>query len=42
MKAAVMYSPGEMPQYVDFPDPVVKNDDEVLEVSDGKRVVVRI
>jgi len=30
MKAAVMYSPGEMPQYVDFPDPVVKNDDEVL------------
>ena len=25
-----MYSPGEMPQYVDFPDPVVKNDDEVL------------
>jgi NADPH:quinone reductase-like Zn-dependent oxidoreductase len=25
-----MYSPGEMPQYVDFPDPVVQNDDEVL------------
>jgi len=30
MKAAVMYSPGEMPKYVDFPDPVVQNDDEVL------------
>jgi NADPH:quinone reductase-like Zn-dependent oxidoreductase len=30
MKAAVMYSPGEKPQYVDFPDPIVKNDDEVL------------
>jgi NADPH:quinone reductase-like Zn-dependent oxidoreductase len=30
MKAAVMYSPGEMPQYVDFPDPVVQNDGEVL------------
>ena len=30
MKAAVMYSPGEMPRYVDFPDPVVQNDDEVL------------
>jgi NADPH:quinone reductase-like Zn-dependent oxidoreductase len=30
MKAAVMYSQGEMPQYVDFPDPVVQNDDEVL------------
>lgn len=30
MKAAVMYSQGEMPQYVDFPDPVVQNEDEVL------------
>jgi NADPH:quinone reductase-like Zn-dependent oxidoreductase len=30
MKAAVMHSQGEMPQYVDFPDPVVQNDDEVL------------
>ena len=30
MKAAVMYSQGEMPQYVDFPDPIVQNDDEVL------------
>jgi len=30
MKAAVMYSQGEMPQYADFPDPVVQNDDEVL------------
>lgn len=30
MKAAVMYSPGEMPQYVDFPDPVVQNEGEVL------------
>ena len=30
MKAAVMYSKGDMPQYVDLPDPVVENDDEVL------------
>jgi NADPH:quinone reductase-like Zn-dependent oxidoreductase len=30
MKAAVMYSQGQMPQYIDFPDPVVQNDDEVL------------
>jgi len=30
MKAAVMYSRGEMPRYVDFPDPIVQNDDEVL------------
>ena len=25
-----MYSQEEMPQYVDFPDPVVQNEDEVL------------
>jgi NADPH:quinone reductase-like Zn-dependent oxidoreductase len=30
MKAAVLYNQGEMPQYVDFPDPDVQNDDEVL------------
>jgi NADPH:quinone reductase-like Zn-dependent oxidoreductase len=30
MKAAVLYSREELPQYVDFPDPVVQNDDEVL------------
>ncbi len=30
MKAAVLYSPAEMPKYVDVPDPVVQNDDEVL------------
>ncbi len=30
MKAAVIYKRGEMPQYTEFPEPVVKNDDEVL------------
>ena len=30
MKAAVLYNREEMPQYVDFPDPVVQNDEEVL------------
>jgi NADPH:quinone reductase-like Zn-dependent oxidoreductase len=30
MKAAVIYAKGELPQYVDFPDPVVQEDDEVL------------
>lgn len=30
MKAAVMYQQGEMPQYADVPDPVVKSDDELL------------
>jgi len=31
MKAAVMYQPGELPQYVtDFPEPVAQNDDEIL------------
>ncbi len=30
MKAAVMYQKGELPQYVDFPEPVAQNDDEVL------------
>jgi len=30
MKAAVMDSQGQIPQYVDFPEPVVQNDDEVL------------
>ena len=30
MKAAVIYQKGELPQYTDFPDPIVKNDDELL------------
>lgn len=30
MKAAVMYQKGELPQYVDFPEPIAQNDDEVL------------
>ncbi|WP_025142798.1 zinc-binding alcohol dehydrogenase family protein [Pedobacter jeongneungensis] len=30
MKAAVMYQKGELPQYVDFEEPVVQNDQEVL------------
>jgi NADPH:quinone reductase-like Zn-dependent oxidoreductase len=30
MKAAVIYGKGEMPQYVDYPDPVVQNEDEIL------------
>ncbi|MDN3584806.1 quinone oxidoreductase family protein [Mucilaginibacter flavus] len=30
MKAAVIYQKGELPQYVDFPEPIAKNDDELL------------
>jgi len=30
MKAAVMYQKGELPQYVEFPEPAINNDDEVL------------
>ena len=30
MKAAVMYQKNEMPQYVDFPEPIVQNEEEVL------------
>lgn len=30
MKAAVMYQKGELPQYVDFPEPTAQNEDEVL------------
>ncbi len=30
MKAAVIYQKGELPQYVDFPEPTVQNSDEVL------------
>jgi NADPH:quinone reductase-like Zn-dependent oxidoreductase len=30
MKAAVMYQKGELPQYVDFPEPKAQNKDEVL------------
>lgn len=30
MKAAVMYQQGELPQYVDFPEPTTKSNDEIL------------
>jgi NADPH:quinone reductase-like Zn-dependent oxidoreductase len=30
MKAAVMYQKGELPQYTDFPEPIVQDDNEVL------------
>ncbi|GAA3965187.1 quinone oxidoreductase family protein [Mucilaginibacter dorajii] len=30
MKAAVMYQKGELPQYVDFAEPTVQNDDQIL------------
>jgi NADPH:quinone reductase-like Zn-dependent oxidoreductase len=30
MKAAVIYQKGELPQYVDFPEPIPQNEDEVL------------
>jgi len=30
MKAAILYKPGEMPKYGDFPDPVPQNSDELL------------
>ena len=30
MKAAVIYQKGEMPQYTNFPEPTVENDDELL------------
>lgn len=30
MKAAVIYQKGELPFYVDFPEPTVRNDDELL------------
>jgi len=30
MKAAVVYQKGELPQYVDFPEPTVQNDEEIL------------
>jgi len=30
MKAAVVYQRGELPEYVDFPEPIPQNDDEVL------------
>ncbi len=30
MKAAVMYQKGELPQYVDFPEPIAQNNDEVV------------
>ena len=30
MKAAVIYQKGEMPQYTEFPEPVVQSDDEIL------------
>jgi NADPH:quinone reductase-like Zn-dependent oxidoreductase len=30
MKAAVMYQKGEMPQYVDFPEPIAQNNNEIV------------
>lgn len=30
MKAAVVYQKGEMPQYADFPEPIAKNEDEIV------------
>lgn len=30
MKAAVMYQNGELPKYVDFPEPTIQHDDELL------------
>jgi NADPH:quinone reductase-like Zn-dependent oxidoreductase len=30
MKAAVIYQKGELPQYDDFPEPAIQNDDELL------------
>ena len=30
MKAAVMFQKGEMPQYTDFPEPIVHGDNELL------------
>ena len=30
MKAAVMFQKGEMPQYTDFPEPIVQGDNELL------------
>jgi NADPH:quinone reductase-like Zn-dependent oxidoreductase len=30
MKAAVMYQKGELPQYVDFPEPIPQGNDEIL------------
>ena len=30
MKAAVIYQKGEMPQYTEFPEPFIQNDDQVL------------
>jgi NADPH:quinone reductase-like Zn-dependent oxidoreductase len=30
MKAAVLYQKGELPQYVDFPEPIPQNDSQVL------------
>jgi NADPH:quinone reductase-like Zn-dependent oxidoreductase len=30
MKAVVMYQKGELPQYVDFPEPIAQNNDEIV------------
>lgn len=30
MKATVIYQRGEMPKYIDFPEPIVQNEDELL------------
>lgn len=30
MKAAVIYKKGELPQYIDFPDPIIENENQLL------------
>ena len=39
MKAAIIYQPGEMPQYADIAEPVAQHDDEVL--VDVKAVAIK-
>ena len=39
MKAAVMYQKGDLPQYTDFPEPTVQNEDEIL--VDVKAVAIK-
>src|ERR1700742_1911703 len=39
MKAAVMYQKGELPQYVDFPEPFPQQEDEIL--VRGKAVAIK-
>ena len=41
MKAAVLYQKDGLPQYTDFPDPIVQNDDELL-ISVGAAAIKHI